>query len=142
MVARTGGRLLDPSAAPTFAGTPTPAAVFPAGRILVRNLIALLSPGRLGLGPGRGLSVWLTRQLHDTKVIAERVAKPKVDAIRVLSRLLRDFHASGFQRLIGLAAVVCGEAQREAAGALADQLANLPGARLVHPGGAWLLEQH
>src|SRR5216684_963814 len=124
MVARTGGRLLDPSAATTFAGTSMPAAVFPAGRILVRNLIAS-GLGRLGLGRRRDLPVWLDRQLHDAQVIAEWVAQSKVDAIRVFSRLFGDLDAAGFQSLVGLPAVVRGEAEREAGGALGDELADL-----------------
>src|SRR5260370_19800843 len=120
MVARTGGRLLDPRAATTCAGTSTPAAVLPAGRILVRNLIAL-RPGRLGLGPDRGLP----GELHDAQVVAERVAETEVDAIRVLGGLFGDFDPAGLQRLVGLLAVVRGKADREAARALADQLANL-----------------
>src|SRR6266849_10475844 len=76
MVARTGGRLLDPRAATTFAGTSIPAAVFPAGRILVRNLI-VLCPGRLCLGPDRGLPVGLARQLDDAQVVAKGARNPK-----------------------------------------------------------------
>src|ERR1700687_3739607 len=124
MVPVTGGRLLDPRAATTFAGTSIPAAVFPAARILVRNFIAL-SPGRPGLGRRRHLPVWLNRQLHYAQVVAERVAQPEVDAVRVLGRLLGDLDTAGLQGLVGLAAIVRGETEREPCGALGDELANL-----------------
>src|ERR1700674_3542800 len=99
MVARTGGRLLDPRAATTFAGTSIPAAVFPAGRILVRNLIALLCPRRLHLGPGRDLPVRLKRQLHDAQMVAEGIAQPEVDAVGMLGRLFGDLDTAGLQCL-------------------------------------------
>src|SRR6266571_5260321 len=41
MVTWTGGRLLEPSPSTTFGGTSIPAAVLPADRSLVRNLIAV-----------------------------------------------------------------------------------------------------
>src|SRR3982074_1623627 len=141
MVARTGGRLLDPRAATTFAGTSIPAAVFPAARILVRNLIAL-SPGRPGLGRRRGLPVWLKGQLHDAQVVAERVAQSEVDPVRVLGRLLGDLDTAGLQGLVGLAAIVRGETEREPCGALGDELANLSSRLLVHPGRAGQLEKN
>src|SRR4030088_3337303 len=100
MVARTGGRLLEPRAATTFAGTSIPVAVLPACRILPRNLIAL-SPGRPGLRRRRDLAVRLNRQLHDAQVVAERIAQTKIDSVRVLSRLLGHLDAAGLQSLVG-----------------------------------------
>ena len=43
----------------------------------------------------RDLPVWLNRQLHDAQVVAEGVAQPEVDAVRVLRRLLGDFDTAG-----------------------------------------------
>src|ERR1700682_3871041 len=141
MVARTGGRLLDPRAATTFAGTSIPAAVFPAGRILVRNLISLLCSRRLRFGPGRGLPVGLKRQLHDAQMVAEGIAQPEVDAVGVLGRLFGNLDAAGLQSLVGLAAVVRGETEREPRGALGDELADLSSRLLVHSRRAGQLEQ-
>src|ERR1700694_2237349 len=141
MGARPGGRLLDPRAATTFAGTSIPAAVFPAGRILVRNLIALLCPRRLRFGPGRGLPVGLKRQLHYAQVVAEGIAHPAVDAVGMLGRLFGTLDAACLQCLVGLAAVVRGETEREPRGALGDELADLSPRLLVHPGRTGQLEK-
>src|ERR1700682_1566466 len=100
MVARTGGRLLDPRAATTFAGTSIPVAVFPACRILVRNLIA-----GLGFRPGDFSALqrlWYTvvgsRELNDSEVVAKRVADSEIGAVEMLFRLRGELDALRLQR--------------------------------------------
>src|SRR5450759_738280 len=132
MVARTGGRLLEPRAATTFAGTSIPAAVLPDCRILVRNLIAALCLSRLRRIQGLGHAVVTGRELHDADVVAEGIAEPEVGAIEVLFRLRSELDAATLQRLVGLLAVVGGEAERETGRALGNELADLRRRLLVH----------
>src|SRR6267142_5178561 len=142
MVARTGGRLLDPRAATTFAGTSIPVAVLPACRILPRNLIALClcRPGSRRV-ECLGQTVVANRQLHDANVIAERVAQSEVGAVEVLLRFRRDLDAARLEGRVRLLAVVRRESQGEPGRALRDELADLAGRLLVHPRRTRQLEQ-
>src|SRR5258705_12987453 len=107
MVTRTGGRLLEPRAATTFAGTSMPAAVFPAARILVRNFMSLcLCRAGFRRIERLGQAVVANRQLHDSNVVAERVAEAEVGAVEVLLRLGGDLDAAPLQGLVGLLAVI------------------------------------
>src|SRR6267143_820770 len=142
MVARTGGRLLEPRAATTFAGTSIPVAVLPACRILPRNFMSLYLC-RAGFRRIEGLrqTVVANCQLHDSNVIAERVAQPEVGAVEVLLRLRGDLDAARLERLVRLLAVIRGQAEGESGRALRDQLAGLGGGLLVHSRRARQLEQ-
>src|SRR6267378_1025086 len=119
MVARTGGRLLEPRAATTFAGTSIPVAVLPACRILPRNFISLYLC-RAGFRCVEGLrqAVVAHRQLHDSNVIAERVAQPEVGAVEVILRLRGDLNAPRLQCVVRLLAVIRGQAEGESGRAL------------------------
>src|SRR5712671_1634073 len=126
MVTRTGGRLLEPRAATTFAGTSMPAAVFPAARILVRNFMSLCLCGA-GFRRVERLrqTVVADRQLHDSNVVAERVAQPEVGAVEVILRLGGDLDAARLERLVRFLAVIRGQAQGESGRALRNELADL-----------------
>src|SRR6266566_6874544 len=142
MVTRTGGRLLEPRAATTFAGTSMPAAVFPAARILVRNFMSLcLCRAGFRRVERLGQTVVANRQLHDSNVIAERVAQPEVGSVEVLLRLRGDLNAARLERLVRLLAVVGGQTEGESGRAFGDELADLAGGLLVHSRRAWQLEQ-
>src|SRR5258706_12398758 len=114
MVTRTGGRLLEPRAATPFAGTSMPAAVFPAARILVRNFTSLcLCRAGFRRVEGLGQAVVANRQLHDSNVVAERVAQAEVGAVEVVLRLGCDLDAAPFDRLVRLFAVIRGQSEGE-----------------------------
>src|SRR4029077_8371150 len=142
MVARTGGRF-EPRAATTFAGTSIPAAVLPLSRIFVRNLIALRL-GRLGFWRVQrlGQSVVPNRQLDDTDVVAEGIANAEVGSVEVLFWFRGELDTPGLERLVGLAAVGRGEAEREAAGAFRDDVAHLVGGLLIHRRRAGQLQEN
>src|SRR5947209_18869908 len=78
-----------------------------------------------GLRRRRGDLLRRRRQLHDPDVIAERVTQSAVDPVELLGRLLSELDAPGEQRLVGLAAIVRGEADRKAGRTLRHQVANL-----------------
>ncbi|GAA3051091.1 hypothetical protein GCM10020000_35320 [Streptomyces olivoverticillatus] len=80
-------------------------------------------------------------RLSKADAVAERVAKPAVDPVRALRRLLGEFDALGQQRLVRLAAVLRGEDDPAAHGALGHQLADLLCRLLGHRRGAGLLQQ-
>src|SRR5258706_7482024 len=142
MVTRTGGRLLEPRAATPFAGTSMPAAVFPAARILVRNFMSLcLCRAGFRRVEGLGQAVVANRQLHDSNVVAKRVAQPEVGAVEVVLRLGCDLYAAPLERLVRFLAVVRGQAEGEAGRALRDELADLARGLLVHSRRARKLEQ-
>src|SRR5438105_14993244 len=106
MVTFTSGRLVDPSASTTLAGTSTPVAVLPARRTLVR--IALRLRRLLGseLVRGRG-------ELDDPYVVAEWVADADVGAVFVLGQLRGELHAFGFELCCGFLDVRRREADGE-----------------------------
>lgn len=80
-------------------------------------------------------------QLRDSNVVAEGVAEPDVDTVRLLHRFLCEIDALGQQRLVGFPAVRGCEANREPRRAFRDELTDLPGGSLVHCRRPRFLEQ-
>src|SRR5690554_2804472 len=79
--------------------------------------------------------------LHDPYVVPERVADAEVYAVGLLHGLLGHLHALALQLLVEPVGVVRDETEREAGGALADQLAELAHGVGVHAGRGGLLQQ-
>src|SRR5918995_2814477 len=83
----------------------------------------------------------LGRRLGDAALVAERVAEAAIDAVGLFGWLLDELHTLGLELLVGLAAVVGGENERQAEGALGDQIADLGRDFVRHRRRAGLLQQ-
>src|SRR5713226_4629654 len=120
-----------------------PAGVLPETRILVRNLIPrCLGRLRFWRVESLGQPVVANCQLDDADVVAERVADPEVGSVKVLCRLRGELNAASRERLVGLAAVRSRKAEREAAGSLGDNVANLVRGLRIHGRRPGKLEQN
>src|SRR5216683_827227 len=87
-------------------------------------------------------SLWIVRQLREAKLVPERVPESAVDPVEVLCRLGSELDPARLEGFVRLAAVVGGQAEREARGAFGDELADLFRSLFVHRRRARLLEEH